>query len=101
MQSPGVSMDDLLHVEVAFAVGPGDAWRRRVVVPSGACVDDAVEASGLRQAYPQLDVDSAHVGIFGRRVTLDHPLGPGDRVEVYRDLAIDPMQARRRRAGRG
>ena len=38
------------------------------------------------------------MGIFGKRVALDHPLAPGDRVEIYRPLAMDPKEARRRRA---
>lgn len=58
----------------------------------GATVRDALAASGL----------AGHAfGIFGERAGLDHPLNEGDRVEIYRPLAIDPKEARRRRAKRG
>jgi putative ubiquitin-RnfH superfamily antitoxin RatB of RatAB toxin-antitoxin module len=39
-------------------------------------------------------------GIHGKRASLDQPLAEGDRVEIYRPLAIDPKEARRRRAAR-
>jgi len=38
------------------------------------------------------------VGIFGKVVEEDAPLTDGDRVEIYRPLAADPKEARRRRA---
>jgi hypothetical protein len=38
------------------------------------------------------------VGIWGRRVTREQRLNCGDRVEVYRELVRDPMEARRLRA---
>jgi putative ubiquitin-RnfH superfamily antitoxin RatB of RatAB toxin-antitoxin module len=38
------------------------------------------------------------LGIFSRRVAADYPVEPGDRVEIYRPLDLDPMEARRKRA---
>jgi putative ubiquitin-RnfH superfamily antitoxin RatB of RatAB toxin-antitoxin module len=79
-----------MKVEVVYAEPEG----ARVVIlelPSGAAVRDAVLASGF-------GVESEAVGIFGKRVALDHPLADGDRVEIYRPLAMDPKEARRRRA---
>ena len=38
------------------------------------------------------------VGIWGRRCSLDQLVAEGDRVEIYRPLTIDPMEARRTRA---
>ncbi|MGH8430924.1 MAG: RnfH family protein, partial [Solimonas sp.] len=32
---------------------------------------------------------------------LEQPLHAGDRVEIYRPLAVDPKEARRRRAAAG
>ena len=52
-------------------------------------VRDALRAAGFQ---------ASAVGIFGKRVGLDHALVEGDRVEIYRPLAIDPKEARRRRA---
>ena len=49
------------------------------------------------RAEPQ--PDPKKVGIFGHAVAPDTPLSDGDRVELYRDLAQDPRELRRTRAG--
>jgi putative ubiquitin-RnfH superfamily antitoxin RatB of RatAB toxin-antitoxin module len=59
----------------------------------GATVRDAVVASGFA-----VDLENGAFGVFGRRVALDRALAEGDRVEIYRPLAMDPKEARRRRA---
>jgi len=40
------------------------------------------------------------VGVFGQLVALDYVLSEGDRVEVYRPLAISPAERRRQRAAK-
>ncbi len=66
----------------------------------GMRVIDAIEQSGILTEFAEIDLAHNPVGIFGRRCSLERPLHPGDRVEIYRPLAIDPKEARRRRAGR-
>jgi putative ubiquitin-RnfH superfamily antitoxin RatB of RatAB toxin-antitoxin module len=75
-----------MKVEVISA-RPDGATIVTVTLPAGATVRDALAAASLT---------GAAVGIFGRRVELETKLG--DRVEVYRPLAVDPKEARRRRA---
>jgi putative ubiquitin-RnfH superfamily antitoxin RatB of RatAB toxin-antitoxin module len=77
---------------------PHDAWLRELTLPSGATAADAVAASGFAEAFPGLDPWRAGVGVFGRAVAPGHVLRDGDRVEIYRPLAFDPMESRRRRA---
>ncbi|EIL88828.1 hypothetical protein UU9_11310 [Rhodanobacter fulvus Jip2] len=98
-------MDDLtpdgpaITVEVVYA----DATRqivRRLELPAGSTVMEAVVASGLERDAPPGTIDPARLGIFSRRVSADQVLGHGDRVEIYRPLVLDPMEARRRRARR-
>jgi putative ubiquitin-RnfH superfamily antitoxin RatB of RatAB toxin-antitoxin module len=67
-------------------------------VQKGCTVAEAIEQSGIRQAFPELTIDSAAVGIFSRKVPLESPLRDGDRVEIYRPLQADPKETRRRRA---
>ena len=74
------------------------AWPRRheaalVDLPEGATVAEAIAAAGLTPAN--------HIGIavHGEIAASDRPLRDGDRVELLRPLAIDPKEARRRRAG--
>ncbi|MEJ2384889.1 MAG: RnfH family protein [Xanthomonadales bacterium] len=84
-------------VEVVYATRE----RQRLVsleVEPGCTVGEAIERSGLAASFPELVVDPGAVGIFSRKVPLDHALRPGDRVEIYRPLIADPKEARRRRA---
>jgi putative ubiquitin-RnfH superfamily antitoxin RatB of RatAB toxin-antitoxin module len=78
-----------MRVEVVFAL-PREAREVRLDLPSGSTVRDALAASGF--------ATTEAVGIFGKRVKLDQRLNEGDRVEIYRPLAMDPKEARRRRA---
>ncbi len=75
------------------------AWRRRhetvrLDLAGGATVADAIAAAGL--------TPSGHVGVavHGEIAAGDQQLRDGDRVELLRPLAIDPKEARRRRAGK-
>ena len=58
----------------------------------------AVRASGLLERHPEIDLRRCKLGIYGKVVDPDAPLADGDRVEIYRPLALDPKEARRRRA---
>ena len=68
-------------------------------VGDGSTVADVLRAAGERKPFADLAVDAMPVGIFGRPVDRDTVVKPGDRVELYRPLAMDPKEARRRRAG--
>jgi putative ubiquitin-RnfH superfamily antitoxin RatB of RatAB toxin-antitoxin module len=84
-----------MKVEVVYA-RPERADAVSLSLPPGATLRDAVVASGLLER--ELDLKKQAFGIFGKRAALDHPLAEGDRVEIYRPLAMDPKEARRRRA---
>lgn len=77
-----------LRVAVVHA-RPDGAEIVEVRLPDGATVRDALAATGLK---------GNQVGIFGKRVAMDTRLADGDRVEIYRPLAMDPKEARRARA---
>lgn len=87
---------DLL-VEVVF-VTPESESLQEIRLPVGATVADAVEASKLQAQFPDLALGDLPVGIWGRVVTPAQVLKSGDRVEIYRELQVDPMAARRIRA---
>jgi len=68
-------------------------------VPRGTTLIEAVRRSGILEHFPEIDPDSATMGIFGEVV--DDPrreLRPFDRVEIYRPLQVDPKEQRRARA---
>lgn len=64
----------------------------------GATAADAVRASGMLERHPEIDLERQNIGIYGRVVSAKAPLSDGDRVEIYRPLALAPKEARRRRA---
>ena len=52
------------------------------------------------QGEAAVDISTQAVGIWGRVAGLETELAEGDRVEIYRPLAMDPKEARRLRARR-
>ena|SRR5689334_11150503 len=88
-----------IRVEVAYA----EAGRQTLLeleVPEGTTVAQAIALSGIEATYPRINVGEMKTGIFGTLVPRQTQLREGDRVEIYRDLTIDPKEARRRRSGR-
>jgi putative ubiquitin-RnfH superfamily antitoxin RatB of RatAB toxin-antitoxin module len=84
-------------VEVVYA-GEEQPIQRRVELADGCTVMQAIDASGIVAMLPAGTIDPARLGIFARRVAPDRLVREGDRIEIYRPLLLDPMEARRRRA---
>ena len=84
-------------IEVVFADTDSQCLKE-VTLQVGATVEEAVNASGLQSAFPGYDLGELQVGVWGKIVSPDHRLRSGDRVEIYRELKMDPMEARRIRA---
>lgn len=91
--------DEGIAVEVVYGTSSGQALRQ-LRVHRGATALDAIQASGMLDQFPEIEIGSARVGIFGKVVTLDAVLSNGDRVEIYRDLITTAKEARRRRASK-
>ena len=60
-----------------------------------------IERSGILERFPEIDLASNKIGIFGKAAKLDAELADGDRVEIYRPLIADPKEARKKRAAEG
>lgn len=86
-------------VEVVYA--GVERITRTLALHAGSTVLQAVEASGLLALLPPGAYDPQRLGIFAQRVSAQQVLRSGDRVEIYRPLQLDPMEARRRRAREG
>lgn len=89
----------LIDVEVAYAE-PHDQAVVSLKVPAGTSATEAVRRSGLLDRFPGIDLRKNSLGVFGVPVSPCAPLAPGDRVEIYRPLQVDPKEARRLRAAR-
>jgi uncharacterized protein len=61
----------------------------------------AIERSGILERFPEIDLASNKIGIYGKASKLDAMLTDGDRVEIYRPLIADPKEARKKRAAEG
>ncbi|MCK5728497.1 MAG: RnfH family protein [Methylococcales bacterium] len=87
----------LIEVEVAYA----DA-EQQLIIPLNlaptSCVQEAITLSGIEDYFPDCNLLTMPVGIFGKRCSLDQVVTVGDRVEIYRPLLCDPKMARRNRA---
>ncbi|MGN6313924.1 MAG: RnfH family protein [Rhodanobacteraceae bacterium] len=88
-----------IHVSVVCAA-PDRVFLRELDLAPGANVQDAIEASGFRQSWPEVPISDERLGIFARKAGFTTPLRDGDRVEIYRALKVDPKEARRKRAQR-
>lgn len=86
-----------IQVEVCF-VTPDKQFLRKLLVPVGTTLRDAIVKSGVAKEFPEVDFDQLKTGIYSKLKTPDTVLREFDRVEIYRPLTVDPMVARRRRA---
>jgi putative ubiquitin-RnfH superfamily antitoxin RatB of RatAB toxin-antitoxin module len=86
----------MITVSVAYAKADENFWREQLLQP-GACCIDAIEASGVLTEFPEIDLETQKVGIFGVVCGLDTQLQDGDRVEIYRPIKIVPENLERKR----
>lgn len=106
MASPETEKSPRISVEVAYAL----PQRQRIIslrVSEGCTALEAVKQSGIVNDFPEIDPDSADMGIFaknldGKAMPLpnEYVLREMDRVEIYRPLLADPKEARAKRAAR-
>lgn len=69
-------------------------------VPPQTTAREAALMSDMADFFPEITIDpgTLALGVYGEHVADDYVLQPGDRLELYRDLVMDPMQIRRQRA---
>ncbi|MDX1512241.1 MAG: RnfH family protein [Gammaproteobacteria bacterium] len=89
-----------IEVEVAYAEA-GEPVLTALAVPQGTTLAQLLDLCAAKSLVPEVILRVPDVGVFGRRVAKAYALRPGDRVEFYRPLKVDPKAARRLRAGRG
>jgi len=95
---------ETITVEVAFAL-PNKQKIIALQVEPGTTALQAVKQSGIERDFPEIDVETAKMGLFGQALGTkgmkkahEHELQEGDRVEIYRPLTSDPKEVRRKRA---
>ena len=85
-----------MRVEVVYALADVQDIVN-LELAEGAVARQAIESSGLLARHG-LASAQLQLGIFGKKISPESLLHEGDRVEILRPLAIDPGEARRRRA---
>ncbi|HEC75416.1 MAG TPA: RnfH family protein [Methylophaga aminisulfidivorans] len=88
---------DLILVEVAYAL-PNEQIILPIEVEKECSVEEAIKRSGVLERYPQIDLKTDKVGIFGKMCKLNATLNDKDRIEIYRPLIADPKESRRQKA---
>ncbi|MGB2317537.1 MAG: RnfH family protein [Litorivicinaceae bacterium] len=88
-----------MKVQVVYA-NPDRQYVIDLDVPEGTTIYEAAELSGLADRFPEIDLETTPMGVFGVRIktATTTVLHPGDRVELYRSLIADPKENRRTRA---
>jgi uncharacterized protein len=86
-----------IDIELVYALPHRQIIRRLSVSPQ-TTVEQAVELSGMRSLFPEIDCSINKLGIFGKLVRPGTVLRDLDRVEIYRPLITDPKESRRQRA---
>ena len=89
-----------INIEVVFAL-PDRQKLVSLSIDQACTVNEAILKSGIADKFPDQDIFSCSVGIWGRAVQEDQLLRDGDRIEIYRSLLIDPRVARRQLAEHG
>ncbi len=92
--------DAQMYVEVIYAL-PNKQELVGLRLPEGSTLQQALEASGLLEKYPEIDLKKNKFGVFSKLSKLDTVLRERDRVEIYRPLIADPKEVRKQRAAEG
>ncbi len=90
-------MAERLRIQLCYAL-PGTADLTDIEVSEGQTLEQVIHASGLLSRHPEIDLNTAKIGVFGKLRQLTDLARAGDRIEIYRPLIADPKDSRRRRA---
>lgn len=92
-----LAMEDKIQIEVVYGT-PTKQKILTLTVDARINVEQAVEQSGIKDIFPEIDLKVNKVGIWNRAAKLTDQVNDLDRIEVYRPLLADPKEVRKRRA---
>jgi len=93
-------MAETITIEVCYALKERQEVAT-VRLPAGSTAQQAIEASGMLEKFPEIDLAKNKIGVFAKLSKPDTPLRDRDRVEIYRPLIADPKEVRKQRAAEG
>lgn len=91
-----LNLPSLITIEVAYAASyiPDKQSVIKIQITDGWNIQQAIEASRILYKYPEINLQTNQVGIFGKIKNLSTILKNGDRVEIYRNLIRKPNESR-------
>lgn len=87
----------MARVELVWSPQAGCVKHCWLEVEAGASIEMTLRSCAEFMADQTQALDQLRVGVWGRVRPLATPLRERDRIEVYRPLTVDPMEARRLR----
>jgi putative ubiquitin-RnfH superfamily antitoxin RatB of RatAB toxin-antitoxin module len=91
-----------MKVILVYASAPRTVHEEELELAEGCTLRTALEHAGWLQRFPEIQAEPLALGVWGRKAAWDRVLRENDRVEVLRELRVDPKVARRERfAGQG
>ncbi len=84
-----------MKIGLAYALPQRQVWMD-VEVAEGATIKDAIERSGILKQFPEINLETQKIGVYGKVSKLDAVLADGDRVEIYRPITCDPKTVQRK-----
>jgi len=88
-----------IKIEVAYALLDKQVILTEKISPE-TTIEEAIHLSGVLEQFPEIDLATNKVGVFGKLKKLDSTLLENDRIEIYRPLLVDPKESRRKRAAK-
>ena len=87
----------MIEVTLVCSPAPRKVFEQTLSVAEGSTLRDAVAGSCLSSEMPSLDWQGMTPGVWGKVAEWSRPLAHRDRIELCRDLTVDPKVARRER----
>lgn len=84
-----------MNITLVYAPAPQEVHELTLDVPDACTLEQALVRSGWLERFPE--TRTLATGIWNHKAGRETRLREGDRVEVYRDLRVDPKVARRER----
>lgn len=87
----------MISVVLVRSPKPRTVEQQSLQLPEGSTLAQALDLAGWNTDSESALASQWTCGIWGRKAASDAVLRDGDRVEMYRDLRVDPKVARRER----
>ena len=87
-----------MQISIAYSNNQGEQAWIELEVADQTTVEEAIQASGFLNRFPEIDLETQKIGIFGKLVKPSQVLEEFDRVEIYRPITADPKTVPRRAA---